>query len=377
MLRKPVLPILLVLSLFLSACTLPLLATPTPLIPTPLPPIPTSTPPPATNTPQPTATVTFTVPPLPTPTVSVVPISIPFSTNYIDDRSTASQLIVSLFNAVSRKEYLRAYNYWSNPATTLGSFSSYANGYKDTDTVDLVFGNITGDAGAGQLYYTVPVILKAKATNGVHADYAACYVVHLAQPANFGAPPIEPMSISQGSATNIALNADDATALSTACNGFPQGGNPVPVAAEPLSIDKTNYLDNRSGPIETVSSLLNALNLKQYVRAYSYYQVPGTYPGPYTPYAAGYANTDTITVTFGSVTQEGAAGSLYYKVPLAMVVLNTNSTTQTFVGCYTLRLGQPAVQATPPFQPMGIISGTFSLVANGTNIAPLLATACP
>ena len=307
----------------------------------------------------------------------MIPVTVPTSPNYIDDRSTPSQLIVSLFNAVSHKEYLRAYNYWINPATTVGSFTAYADGYKDTGSVDLVFGNITGDAGAGQMYYTVPVILKATATNGVHANYSACYIVHLSQPGFFGAPPFDPMGISQGNATNIALNADDATVLSSACNGFPVGGNPVSVAAETLNIDKNNYLDNRSGAIETVSSMLNALNLKQYVRAYYYFQVPATYPGNYTIWSNGFSNTDGITVTFGSVVQEGAAGSLYYKVPLAEVVTTTSATTQTFVGCYTLRLGQPANQMTPPFQPMGIISGTFTQVANGTNIGPLLSTACP
>ena len=59
-----------------------------------------------------------------------------------------------------------------------------------------------------------------------------------------------------------------------------------------------------------------------------------------------------------------------------MKVLTTSSTKQTFVGCYTLRLAQPAVQATPPFQPMGIIAGKFTQVANGTDITPLLPTAC-
>jgi hypothetical protein len=147
-------------------------------------------------------------------------------------------------------------------------------------------------------------------------------------------------------------------------------------SANSLNIDKNNFVDNLSGAKETVSSLLNALNLKQYVRAYSYYQVPATYPGPYDPYAAGYANTDTITVTFGTVQTEGAAGSLYYKVPLAEVVLTTSSTTQTFIGCYTLRLAQPGNQITPPFMPMGIVSGKFNQVANGSTLTPLLSTAC-
>jgi hypothetical protein len=377
MFHKSALPILVVFIFALSACTFPLVVTPTASVPTSTVAVPISTLPGGTVVPAPSATVAPTVPPIPTPTVSVVPVSIPTSPNYIDDRSTPSQLIISLFNAVSRKEYLRAYNYWINPGTSLGSFTAYADGYKDTGSVDLVFGNITGDAGAGQMYYTVPVILKATATNGVHANYAACYIVHLSQPGFFGAPPFDPMGISQGNATNIALNADDATVLSTACNGLPIGFNPISVAAETLNIDKNNYLDNRSGAIETVSSMLNALNLKQYVRAYYYFQVPATYPGDYTVWSNGFSNTDNITVTFGTVQQEGAAGSLYYKVPLSEVVTTTSATTQTFVGCYTLRLGQPANQMTPPFQPMGIISGTFTQVANGTNIGSLLLTACP
>ena len=69
-------------------------------------------------------------------------------------------------------------------------------------------------------------------------------------------------------------------------------------------------------------------------------------------------------------------GSLYYKVPLAMKVLTTSAATQTFVGCYTLHLAQPALQATPPFQPLGIISGKFNQVANGTDVNALLPTAC-
>jgi len=320
----------------------------------------------ATNTPLPSATLA--------PTASSTS---PSASNYIDDRSTPVSLITSLFNAINRKEYLRAYSYWGNPASTLGTLASYSAGYADTASVDLVFGAITGDAGAGQMYYTVPVILKGTATNGAHANYAACYVVHLAQPGNFGAPPITPMSIERGTAVAVSLATSDSTALATACSGsdYPIT-QPVSFGTESLSIDKSNYLDNRSGPIETVSSYLNALNRKEYVRAYSYWQNAASTLGPYTTYANGYANTDTITATFGSVASEGAAGNLYYKVPTAMTVLTTSSTTQLFVGCYTLHLSQPGVQGTYPFQPMGITAGTFTQYSSSVDINSLLTTAC-
>jgi hypothetical protein len=348
---------------------------------------PISTAAPAASLPLPSAAPLPSTTPLPSSTISPAPTQTSGSTStlaafdpasivYIDDRSTASQVIVSLFNAINRREYARAYDYWINPATAVGDFTAYASGYQDTAWVNLAFGQITASHAAGQIYYTVPVILKTTARNNTQANYAACYLVHESQPANFGAPPFNAMGIDRGSAEPADLHASDASTLATACSAYPTGPSPVPVSGGSLNIDKNNFLDSRSGPIETVSSLLNAINLKQYVRAYSYFQSPADFPGPYAPYAAGYSGTESITATFGRVQSDAAAGSLYYKVPLAMQVLTTSATTQTFVGCYTLRLGQPANQTVPPFQPLGIISGTFNQVANDSALSSLLPKAC-
>jgi len=344
----------------------------------------------AASTSIPTATNTPLVPsatPMPTiahsdtlaatATNPVVPVPVLASNNYIDDRSMPSQVIVSLYNAINRHEYLRAYSYWTDPATSLGDFSAYAAGYQATASVDLVFGQITGDAGMSQVDYTIPVILKATDKNGVHTNFAACYVVHEVAPDVLGSPPFYPMGINRGSAALSDIAVSDASALATTCSGYPRGiGLPSPVSGSSLNIDKTNFIDTRSGPVETVSSLLNALNRKQFVRAYSYFQDPASFPGPYETYAAGYADTDVISVIFGSFQSEGAAGSLYYKLPMALHVLTTSSAQQTFVGCYTLRLAQPSVQGTPPFQPMGILSGKFTQVSISTDVTPLLPTAC-
>ncbi|MGD0611883.1 MAG: hypothetical protein ABSB41_10240 [Anaerolineales bacterium] len=330
----------------------------------------------ASLAPAATDTLTSSATPAPTAVSAATPEPETNTTNYMDDRSNPSQVIVSYYNAIDRQEYLRAYDYWTSPSNSLGDFTTFANGYKDTASVELVFGQITGDAGMSQVYYTVPVILKTISNTGAHNNWAACYVVHAAAPEVFGAPPFAPMSIDRGSATPSDINTKDATVLAAACSGYPVGSFPVPVSSGTLSIDKNNFVDNRSGPIETVSSLLNALNLKQYVRAYSYFQDPTTFPGPYDTFAAGYADTDVITATFGSPQSEGAAGSLYYKLPLAMKVITASGATQTFVGCYTLRLAQPAVQGVPPFQPMGITASKFNQVDNSTDVNAQLPTAC-
>ncbi|MGD0613461.1 MAG: hypothetical protein ABSB41_18330 [Anaerolineales bacterium] len=337
---------------------------------------PSNTPPAEVPLPTATDTLVSSATPAPTASSAATPASDSNTANYVDDRSNPAQMIISYYNAINRQEYLRAYDYWTSPSNSLGDFTTFTNGYKDTASVELVFGQITGDTSMSQTYYTVPVILKDTSNTGAHKNYAACYLVHAATPEVFGAPPFVPMGIDRGSATPSDINAKDATVLATACSSYPVGPKAVPVSGANLSIDKNNFVDNRSGPVETVSSLLNALNLKQYVRAYSYFQDPTTFPGPYGSFAAGYADTSVITATFGTAQTEGAAGSLYYKLPLAMKVLTTSGATQAFVGCYTLRLAQPAVQGVPPFQPMGITAGKFNQVDNSTDVNSQVPTAC-
>lgn len=303
-------------------------------------------------------------------------LSDPVSSNFIDDRSTPSQVIVSFFNAINRQEYARAYGYYQDGLTSLGDYNAFASGYASTTSVALTFGQISSDAGAGNFYFTVPVILTTSLSGGTTTRYAACYIVHQTNPDNYGAPPFKPMGIDQGQATVMADGTSDADGLTGACAGLPSGGNPAPARAESLDISRSNFIDNRSSAIELVSSLLNAINLKQYVRAYSYFDGPSAYPGAYETYADGFANTDSITALFGTVEGQGAAGSIYYSVPLAEVVHNNDSNTQTFVGCYTVRLTQPGNYANPPVNPMGITAGNFILVENGADLNALLVSAC-
>jgi hypothetical protein len=383
--------IILLLGLSLMACAL--VTTPEAVSHTPvttsaptLPPAPTTAVPPtptllASTALPATATSAPTNTPASTPTTVVVaPVVSGLSANlYTDDRSAPASLIISLFNAVNRHEYLRAYSYWQNPSATLGTLASYSSGYANTASVDLVFGKITGDAGAGQLYYTVPVIIKGTATNGVKANFAACYVTHMSQPGFQAAPPYIGMMILRGKSHAVDVNASDDTNLAGACSGadYPTGSPLTPLQSASIAdISKNNYIDNRSGPIEVVSSLENALNRKEYVRAYSYWQNPSASVGPFTAYSTGFSDTNEINVAFGSSTSNAGAGQIQYKVPLSIKVKTTTGSTQTFVGCYTLHLSQPGIQATLPFEPLGIIAGKFKLVDNSIDTTPMLAAAC-
>jgi hypothetical protein len=138
---------------------------------------------------------------------------------YLDDRSTASQLVRSYFNAVNRREYARAYSYWQAGAAErdLPPFDEFASGYSHTAAVDLTLGDVTSDVGAGQLYYAVPVVLRATADDGAVTSYIGCYVAHLARPQLQALPPFHPLSIESATFRALQDNEDSTVALSAAC----------------------------------------------------------------------------------------------------------------------------------------------------------------
>ncbi|MEA5079049.1 MAG: hypothetical protein VB013_10815 [Anaerolineaceae bacterium] len=336
-----------------------------------------------TNTPE--AAATSTAVDLPTATPQVATTSAPVvtlpdysSSAYVDDHSTPAGLVISYANAINRHEYIRAYSYWSNPGKTFGTLDAFTTSYETTDHVTVLLGEVSSEGAAGSVYSTIPVVLTESLTDGSTKRMANCYVLRFLQPGNFGEPPFDPMFFDQYSPSVVDAGTSDADALASACSttDLTQGLNAeAPGFASVSDISSSNYLDNRSGAVEVVSSLLNALNRKEYVRAYSYWQ--DTKPvGSYDSYAAGFKDTDTVTAVFGTVNVDAGAGQYYYTVPLGMVVKTTINTTQTFIGCYTLHLSNPGMQGTLPFQPLGITKGTFKQVTNGTDLSPLLASAC-
>jgi hypothetical protein len=113
------------------------------------------------------------------------------------------------------------------------------------------------------------------------------------------------------------------------------------------------YIDDRSTAESVITSYYNAINRFEYARAYSYF---GDDDAPdYDPWEFGYSDTQAVMVSFGESVEEGAAGSLYYSVPVRLDVERTEGQHAWYVGCYQLRLAQPAIQSVP-FQPLHIVS---------------------
>lgn len=128
------------------------------------------------------------------------------------------------------------------------------------------------------------------------------------------------------------------------------------------ALAEETYFDNRSDAAALVQSLYNAVNRKEYARAWSYFSEPPA--SSLEEYAAGFSDTESVKIRTGRVMEEGAAGSIVYQLPLALEAHASDGNVRVFSGCYSLRMVNPEI-ATDAFTPLSITSGRFSASSAG------------
>ncbi|APG82959.1 hypothetical protein SAMCCGM7_Ch0163 [Sinorhizobium americanum CCGM7] len=124
------------------------------------------------------------------------------------------------------------------------------------------------------------------------------------------------------------------------------------LSAEVRAQDSVPYVDDRSDGATLVRSLYNAINRKEYARAYGYFG-DSKPVGEFKAFADGYAKTESVEIRIGEVTTEGAAGSIYSAVPVAIKSVEQQGKIRFFSGCYVARIIDPSLQV-PPFTPYQI-----------------------
>ena len=153
---------------------------------------------------------------------------------YLDDRTDAAAVIRSLYNAISRHEYARAWDYFGDTKPAK-DFDSFAKGYEGTETVEVVTGNAGSDGAAGSIYYTIPVAIRAVDKGGNGKVFAGCYTLRQVN-AEIQAPPFSPIRIEKG-----ALKPSDkdlGEALPESCGDSP----PIPKKDAELDQAKRAFL---------------------------------------------------------------------------------------------------------------------------------------
>ncbi len=123
-----------------------------------------------------------------------------------------------------------------------------------------------------------------------------------------------------------------------------------------LAQDMPDYQDDRSTPRSVVESLYNAIARHEYLRAWSYFRDEPGRPS-LENFAKGYEDTSSVRVRIGDGEAEGAAGSTYTSLPVVIEATGRSGDTSVYAGCYLLRFVVPGIQATPPFEPLGIVKG--------------------
>jgi heat shock protein HslJ len=92
-----------------------------------------------------------------------------------ENRSSPVDLLASFYDAVSNRDYERAYSYWETPP---GNLQGFKQGYRDTVSVQLIVQPPTRIEGAaGSMYAEVPTLAVASQRNGTRRLYVGCYVV--------------------------------------------------------------------------------------------------------------------------------------------------------------------------------------------------------
>ncbi len=287
---------------------------------------------------------------------------------YLDDRSNADTLMTSFVNALNRREYLRAYSYWEPTATQRPAYADFKSGYADTHSVHLDIGTVTGGVAAGNLYAAVPVTLIAQTSAGQTQTFVGCYLLHLGQPAIQGVPPFQPWGIRSANVSQVANGANTTSLMAQACQDQAGSAMPAQPSTDPNDVSANRYLDDRSTAQELMRSFVNALNRREYVRAYSYWRPGAAQLQSFEQFQEGYSATQSVQLTLGTVTGDAGAGQLYYSVPVILNAQTPGGAPQTFLGCYVLHLAQPVIQDTPPYQPLAIQSANVRQVTDSSGM---------
>jgi hypothetical protein len=134
-----------------------------------------------------------------------------------------------------------------------------------------------------------------------------------------------------------------------------------------------DYSDDRSTPEAVVASLYNAISRHEFARAWSYFADGRTPDATFEAFRVGYEDTRSVEILTGQVQTEGAAGSIFATVPVALAAVASDRTVKVFAGCYLTRQVQPALQE-PPFRGIEIVAG--HLVARTGPLPDSLPRAC-
>ncbi len=310
-----------------------------------------------------------------------IPTTLRFSDEqYWDERGSEYQFVLSYFNAIRRTLLPMAYYFWNNDPALAGPYESFAQTHADLKPEEITFVKAGTSGAAGSVYSTLGLIVKGL-KGIVPYTWVGCYTIRTPNPALFDSKEYTPRHFTAGRLIEIPAGETANTALETACASVDFGMLEVTISNSDSteSVDAKYYIDSRSDPVALISSFWNALNRQEYARAYSYFEAPAIFPGPYSTFKAGYLDTMNVSGSIPPPEKLAATGNWYWRVPVSMKAETKSGVQQAFVGCYVIHQSDPALYVSPPFKPMGIQKAHFEALSISTDAATsqaALSSAC-
>jgi hypothetical protein len=125
--------------------------------------------------------------------------------DYIDNRSSAEDVVISYYNAISHGQFARAFSYGLRAAPLETqveldtAFEAFRDAYTDVEQIRVRLGTPLSDAGAGGEMTAIPVILQTRDSAGGKTVEAACHYLMQLSPSAQDAVPFEPIRIERTS----------------------------------------------------------------------------------------------------------------------------------------------------------------------------------
>lgn len=121
----------------------------------------------------------------------------------------------------------------------------------------------------------------------------------------------------------------------------------------PTAPAEVPFYEDRAAPENVLKSYYNAINRKEYDRAYSYFEgAPNPAPSlapPFNQFVAGYADTLSVTleININSIQVGAAAGSIYATIPVVLTASHKDGTRREFAGNYVVRRTNTGISPDP------------------------------
>jgi hypothetical protein len=172
---------------------------------------------------------------------------------------------------------------------------------------------------------------------------------------------------------------DGAWAIATTGLGVPRAslialGFPDDFCGMPPAINGTPGGAEHDAPDALLQAYYDAINAKDYARAYGYWENPPT--ASFDEFVQGYGDTSSVALTLGPIVSEGAAGSRYARLPTVLVATHADGREETFAGCYVARQTNADVDPSPRGGKWFLYSATINLSPSDQATDQLLAQGC-